>query len=298
MTPRIFGIGTKTIVRDADLTKEADMRALFTFSALGAAALLGIAPLASAAPFTFQNGMPNPIGVGTYFGTQDDTLYPDNVPGDGTSNYNVGTLPSLITNGAMTDGTRARAIMKFDVASLAGQGTVQSATLKLTEYSSSSGTSFNFNIYRIADANAGWQQGSGYYLAGQTTGDVCWNYLDYDTVNWAGSAGLATPVTDYDATYVAQGTFVNSETEANPVLSIALPASLIQDWIDDPSHNAGFLIALDVNGNGTNTAQFASSDNTTTAWHPSLAVTMAVPEPATGAMLLIGAGLMALRRRR
>jgi hypothetical protein len=281
------------------------MRAVIISSALGAVVLAGIAPLASAAPMTvtFQNNTAAPFG-GNYYGTQDNILYPDGTPGDGTSDTNAGLFTALMTNGAMTDATRNRSIIKFDLSSLAAQGAVQvqSATLTLVETNPQT-DQFKVNLYRIADANAAWEQGSGLTF-GATKEDSTWNYLHYNDVTWAGGAagaGLSLPTTDYDPNYVAQFNYNDStDIVQNPtgtaVVNITLPAYLVQYWVDHPSDNAGLLMALD--SNTLHYAQFQSSDYGTVSNHPALEVTYSVPEPMTGSLLLIGAGLMALRRRR
>jgi hypothetical protein len=272
----------------------------FRSTALGAAVVLAAGSMASAATVTFQNNMPAPFG-GTYGGTQDNILYPDDVPGDGTSDINVGINPNIMTNGAMTDPTRNRSIIKFDLSSLAAQGAVQvqSATLTLVEINPQA-DQFTVNLYRIADANAAWEQGSGYNLGQATHADSTWNYLSYNNVNWAGSAGLSTPTTDYDPNPVAHFTYDNpTDVTTNPtgtaVVNITLPADLVQYWVDHPSDNAGLLMALD--SNTVHYAQFQSSDYGVDSNHPALQVTYAVPEPASLSLLALG-GLLLIRRRK
>lgn len=261
---------------------------------LGAATLAVMGSVVSATTVTFQNNTPNPFGPGDYYGTQDATIYPDNL-----SQYNYGVSPVIFSNGSTQ--TNSHILLRFDVSSLAGKGAIDSAILKLTMITADDGINpkdIPFSIYRIADANAGWVQGAKYYGAQADNGEVCWDYKIYNTdpgsaVAWAGSPGLSTPVTDYDPTPVATGIYSQDTADNHTTINLALPASLVQDWVDGT--NAGLLIVGDI----TNRAiQFQSSDYGSNSEHPALEVTYAVPEPMSGMMLLIGGGLLMLRRRK
>jgi hypothetical protein len=276
-------------------------------AALSAAVLVGMGLTASAATVntvTFQDGTPAPFTAGNYDGTQDATLY-----WGGDSQFNTGTSPVVFTSGV-----NSHIVMQFDVSSLAGKGAIQSAKLVLMpENSSGAAFSSTFSVYQLADANAGWQQGSKSY-AQATTGEVTWDYKAYNTVEWAGATpgpydpntdpahgnrGASNAGVDYLTPALGTGTYVQVPSHA-PVegdqVSVDLPGSLIDHWLSGT--NAGLIIIAD--GTTAQGEQFVSSDSyyEPSTWKPALQVTYAVPEPASAALLLVGGGLVTLRRRR
>jgi hypothetical protein len=279
---------------------------MFSFirSAALSAAVVVSGLTVSAAPVTFQDGTPAPFGGGTYNGTQDAHLY-----WSGDSQINTGGNSVILSGGA-----NSHVLLKFDVSSLAGQGTIQSATLRL--YQRNQGGfggdfTFPFNVYQVSDANAGWQQGGSAYAAA-LPGEVCWDYLSYDATTpteWAGAGpytnaepthgnrGVSVAGTDFDATALAIENYSQDTTGVSNghEFSINIPVSTINHWISGP--NAGMMIMADVAQAGSGYASFFSSDEATIALRPALDITF-VPEPATGAMLLIGSGLLAFSRRR
>lgn len=269
-----------------------------------AAGLLASASAASAGTVTFQNLQSNAF-VSNYTGTQSAWI----AGNDG--DYNGSYVAMLANEGRGGGADIDRGLLKFDLSSLAGQiGPVTSATLTLTQIvnEASSPNPFTFSLYRITNADANWQEGGG---GEQVAGTVTWNNLSYSSTSptpWAGSAGLSTSTNDptdahadYVGTAVAQGTYNDAAGQNGAAVTLSLPASLIQDWITGP--NAGLLIKTD-NASASQWAEFAGAKYTgsnggDSTWDPILTINYsAVPEPVSGSLLLIGGGLLALRRRR
>ncbi|MCC7351237.1 MAG: PEP-CTERM sorting domain-containing protein [Phycisphaerales bacterium] len=280
---------------------------MFSFirsAALGAA-VLAVSGLSASAAVTFQDGTAAPFGGGTYDGTQDAHLY-----WSSDSQINTGGNNVILSGGA-----NSHILLKFDVSSLAGQGTIQSATLRLYQRNqggSGGDFTFPFNIYQVADANAGWLQGGSSYAAA-LPGEVCWDYLSYDATTpteWAGAGpytnlepthgnrGVSVSGTDFIATPLAIGNYTQdtSGVSNGHEFSINIPVSAINHWIGGP--NAGMMILADVAQAGSGYASFFSSDEANIALRPALDITFApVPEPTTGAVLLIAGSGLLLRRR-
>ena len=119
-------------------------------------------------------------------------------------------------------------------------GTLTAARLKAyAKYSASAATA---TIYRVAQANSAWVEGTANGAA--QTGSCCWNNLAYDgttPTNWAGSAGLQTATTDYDtantATLVATSAIAQWETAT-------LTTAWFTAWRDATWANAGMVLKL------------------------------------------------------
>ncbi|MCC6423773.1 MAG: DNRLRE domain-containing protein [Phycisphaerales bacterium] len=262
-------------------------------AALGAAVVAVIGMSASAATVvTFQDGATSSLWSGAYDGTQDATMN-----WGGAANNNTGG--SWIMS---TTGLAVHSLLQFDISSLAGKGTIDSATLKLTRRSiGANDQTYNVYIYQLADANAGWQQGTGTGSAA-TAGDVTWNNRIHSSTPWAGSAGASTAGTDYISTPVATISY-EANVANGLVYEIPLSNTLIEHWISGP--NAGLIIMAEDGTYGSQDAGFFTSEAGlvdgfgTTADRPLLEVTYTpVPEPATGALILLAGAGLAIRRKR
>jgi hypothetical protein len=212
------------------------------------------------------------------------------------------------------NGAYGRAVLRWDLSSLAGKGTVSGATAKLTfepvvraEGTATAPDPFTYNLYRLTSANAQWTD-AGVGNTQQRLGP---------SVPWAGSAGASTPGVDYFTTPVAQATITGGNDTTKKVLTFTFTdTSFLQDWVDNPANNAGFLLkseALETAGGYPNNANggYAQGtlfpDDVTTAPgrypgavaadRPILEVTYQVPEPASAISLLAGSFMLIARRR-
>lgn len=257
---------------------------------------------ASGATITFQQG------VDGYTGVQNTYI----VNGSSYANNNYGTSAYMLVASqinAANSWSLDRGLIKFDLSSLQGQvGSVTSATLRLRY--TSGGQHFDsqqIDLYQISSANVGWAQTN-----------ATWNKKD-GTNNWAGQAGLMEAGTDY-VTSPPVGETAPVATFNTPATGVAgvyqtitLPSWLIEQWVNNPSDNAGLLLRNDVetwteNGGQAQAleqAQFYSSyppiaNNTDNHTSPLLTINYTpVPEPMTSSLLLLcGGGLLTLRKRK
>lgn len=255
------------------------MRAFVT-ALLAAGAAAAFSAGASAATITFQNGLNG------YAGTS-DAFVPAN-----DHNYGGNTSVDFYTT---SKGVIYPAIIRFDVSSLNGvASSVNSATLILYEEKTSnlSPDTFPVDVYTVNANDAGWVQGTGSSGNGLavSTGDSTGLHLHYPSTNWASGGAFGTG--DYSASSVASYTYSNLVANGTPI-NISLPTSVAQGWITGA--NAGLAL---VNPSNADPA-FYSSEYGTQSVRPALVIDYTpVPEPVTGSLLLIGGGLLALRRRR
>lgn len=208
----------------------------------------------------------------------------------GTSNLDVGT----------TSGIR-RGLLRFPTlgTTLAGE-TVTGASLQLGLELATIGTFTNQTIFvhLVTPANVGWVEGNNASIAAAPdTGLSTWSERLEGSTAWAGSAGMSTAGTDYVTTAV--GSFTASSTD--PLSTIYTvnfsDVTFLQNWIDNPSQNTGFLLRSPGLESLSALLRISSSEGGTP---PLLSVeTLQVPEPGTGMLLWLAAmGQVVYRRRR
>lgn len=248
-------------------------------------ALAAFCLLSQADVMVLQTGLTNVFSAGaTYSGVEDTTVVS---VGGANSNYggrNTGFV------GADTATTFNRALISFDLTSLAGQTVVvTSAVLKIR---SQTAVTAIIDVYRISAANTDWTEGEK-TGALATTGESTWNKIHYNTVNWAGSAGLSTSGTDYLASPVATTTADGAWEEF-----VFTDVSFIADWINGT--NSGLLLSSATReAAGTGKVTFFTSEYTSAlTYTPILELGYTViPEPATmGLFVFAGFGIILIRR--
>ena len=184
----------------------------------------------------------------------------------GANDNNFGGRNELLTSNSSTSGSNRRfGLLRFDVSGLAGQfASIDAMTLKLRLRSGGGRTvpttGQTLDVFRIADANAGWVEGIGMSSApndGVTAVDSVSYRMKKDNADpllqlpWAGSAGLNIAGTDYLTPALGSTAAFNATSGYAPgtVIEIPLAATgftlteMVNAWITQGgSMNAGLLI--------------------------------------------------------
>jgi hypothetical protein len=215
---------------------------------------------------------------------QDATLY-ESLAG----NLAGGADDSLFV-GATAGGSIRRALLQFDIAASIPAGSViNSATLGLTFDKGGNGSPITVELHRV---NASWSEGvavpagEGGSGAAATSGSATWLHRSFDTSLWSAAGG------DFSGT--SSGSMLVSTFGGVTSASFGLAAD-VQDWLDDPAQNFGWML---IGGESISSSamRFNSREGVV---QPTLSISYsAVPEPAAGALLLLGAGALWARRRR
>ncbi|MFT3786378.1 MAG: hypothetical protein QM770_09445 [Tepidisphaeraceae bacterium] len=188
----------------------------------GAMAVLAAAMLAGASngkTVTLRDGLVDELGLYSsgYAGTSDTTIaYVASVPA-----YMRGNMGGLTTFRTRRGGTATRGLIRFDLSALSSLGLdVSSATLTLKQSNAVSNT---LDVYPIATANAGWNEGIGKGGGGSlydmtiptvatANGDATWWYksINVDSPNTlstdpVGGNPLVSPNVDTGGTRWASG---------------------------------------------------------------------------------------------
>jgi hypothetical protein len=227
----------------------------------------------------------------------------------GASTLNAGGAPDMYV-GYWSGAKEESALLRFDVSPLSSVPDLQvnSVTLKLFISHVDDWTASIVDeepvvseVHAVSAANAGWVQGTKIFT-GAADGESAWDFRAKHTptsTNWAGSAGLRTPTTDYDPTVLASQTFLASpalNTEIDYTFS-GTPGqltSLITGWM---AANGGlFMFDRPEGGHtalSTERLGFHTMEATTAGYRPQLVVDyVSTPEPGT--LVLMATGLLGL----
>jgi len=279
------------------------LRSVRSPSLLACATLLaGFTSALSAQTFSFQEGLDG------YSGTSDTNISQHNGGDDinyGSSNvlttrYSNGSSAGLSENGLNIARESRNILIRFDDLGLAG--TVASASITLTIASIASASSppgQNTNVQFLAyQMFTPWSES-----------EATWNISATDSAwNTPGARGEVdrdlTPLFT-STSYRIQGT---SDVNLFPgdTITIPLPTSLVQAWLDDPSSNYGILVSVGASSKDRfPSVSFYSSEAENASLRPQLTITgdlalAQIPEPSSAAALLGLGGLAtaALRRNR
>ena len=180
---------------------------------------------AHGAVLTFQNG------VDGYGGGNDTAMYSD-MP---VNSYPLDTYAyiAIRTGGTAID----KALYRFDLSSMAGDYTdINSISLTLNFPWGTTANSGTVGVFAISTANAAWGESTASWANREQTGGT----------PWAGSAGLNTATTDYDATALASWSY-SSAGAGDHVFNLGGGSGTLKDLIDlwsVPATNAGLVLAI------------------------------------------------------
>lgn len=180
--------------------------------------------------------------------------------------YNYGTLNLIQVYS--NPPTHVKTLIRFDLSSIPSSAICTAATLKLT--ASQNNSAKIYNIHKITDANGDWIEGT---KAGATAGigEPCYQFKKYNSIAWAGSAGLGTAGIDFVDTVIATTTSI---TTANNIMEIPFNAdglTVLQSWFGSTTNN-GLIFTTSTIGSYTNLL-FHSGEATTESYRPILSIT-------------------------
>ena len=196
--------------------------------------------------------------------------------------------------GQTGEGDIRRGLLYFDIAAVIPNGaTVTNVTLTLHMSRTASGN----NTVSLHSILADWgegasdapnEEGSG---ATAEPGDATWLNTFFPSNLWATAGGDFNPLASASTTVGGIGFYSWN--------SAAMTGD-IQDWLDDPVNNFGWMVVGDESA-PTTTKRFDTRENSNALFRPVLQVefTRAIPEPACWLVCSVAAmGLSILRRRR
>jgi hypothetical protein len=170
--------------------------------------------------------------------------------------YNFGGGDSF-TAGGRNQGGRARGLLRFDIASRLPAGAViQSASLTVRTIIMANGSGSIFDLHRV---QANWGEGNGNASTGSplvAAGDATWN-LRQSPTPWAAAGG----------DYAGASSASRAITNANENFTFSAPglAADVQEWLDHPGTNFGWLLRSQSELVGGTIRRFGSRLNATAA---------------------------------
>lgn len=211
---------------------------------------------------------------------------------------NLGGTVNLL-GGTTMNGARNRPLLRFDLATLPADATINSVTLTLTDISGGTFQASNFELHRVL---VDWGEGTKTGNQGQpaSSGEATWNARFHSVTDWNAPGGNAG--TDY-ASAVSGATLVSPALGTN-VYQFGSTSSMVADvqlWRDTPGANFGWILISDSEGTPQTSRRFASREDAL-GRAPVLRVDFTtVPEPGTVALLsvaVVGGIFFGIRSRR
>ncbi len=200
-----------------------------------------------------------------------------------SENSNSNALGSLFAgrNSQVSPGIR-RSLLQFDIAgSIPAGSIINSVSLGLFQLGRGAGATIE--TFQLHPLLSSWGEGTSSASGGSgtaaTIGDATWNHRFFSTDPWINPGGDWGPVSG-SATI---GTTINT------LYTFASQPGLVadvQNWLDSPAANFGWMLRATSESTLSNSREFASSENANVAQRPTILINYtAVPEP--GSMLLL-----------
>ncbi len=209
---------------------------------------------------------PSQTQVVTLDASKDNTLYED-----ATGSLSNGAGPGFFTGKTVTGAIR-RGLLAFDVAGgVPANATITNVTLTLT-VTQAQATAQTIGLHR---ASADWGEGTsvgggtgGGAGGPATTGDATWLHRFFNTTLWSTPGGDFAGTPSATSSVGGLGTYTWASTPA-------LVAD-VQQWLDTPSSNFGWVIVGGEGASGT-AKRFDSREHPTPSSRPKLTITYTGP---------------------
>ena len=181
---------------------------------------------------------------------------------------NLGNAVTLAIHGT-GEPFNENALIYWDVSSIPGDATCDSATMTLTRNGRAGSTATTVYVKEIMPANDGWGEGDGGDPGG--AGEATWDYQDHgNTTAWAGSEGCATSATDFLAAEL--GSFLVSNgaggPQPNDAIDVTLVTADVEDWFGVSNENYGMCF----HATGGYERDVHSSEAATAGYRPKLVI--------------------------
>jgi hypothetical protein len=247
--------------------------------------------------YTFRDGAEVTSGGPTYtVGNTNDNMLNEDKP---NANWG-GFISNYVGKQSNTDSWRS--VIRFSDLDnyISSTETVQKVTLGFVQFGANAQQAATIvDIYAITAANADWVEGTG-----DTGGAGVSSWNDRATSTpWAGGGGLGDDPGDggYGPTLLGSYSFPDIAANDRVSRTIDLNSSanaVVENWIDNPSQNAGFLLRVRTEATLGQFVVLDSRNMATVNNRPGLIVET-IPEPATWVLLAAGlTTLIVFRRRR
>ena len=208
---------------------------------------------------------------------KDNTLYSNSPTNCSTDDWSNGSGDYLFAGPTKFWGIR-RALLAFDIAGNVPAGsTIDSVELELT-MSKTVSSGHPASLHRLL---ADWGEGAS--DAGSPGGDgtcavspdACWDYRMYPSVNWTNAGGDFQGAASATITVGAAGTYTWGST--------AGMVADVQDWLDDPSTDFGWILIGNERAPAT-AKRYDSREHPSPGNRPGLTVTYTLPAGDAGAV--------------
>ena len=185
---------------------------------------------------------------------------------------NAGAHTNLAA-GTVSNGTRSRALLRFDIAASVPAGaTVTSASLRVTStrVNAGGGADSTFHLRRVL---VPWNEGNKASNLGATatTGETTWSHRSFPDTAWSAPGGAME--TDISATVSGSSAIADLGT-----YDFASSSGMVQDvqfWLDNPASNFGWVLMTQLEGTSETSRRFASREDTARA--PALTIEYTLP---------------------
>lgn len=190
----------------------------------------------------------------------------------------LGVLFTSTTN----QGNIRRSLLAFDVAAVVPAGsTVTAAVLTLTlNEAAGDGMDLDHRLHRLRQE---WGEGTSFSTSGNgaaaTSGDATWSARLFPDTLWSATGG------DFEATPSANAVVGDS---SGPIAwgSTPLMIANVQQWLDFPDENHGWIVLGNENVPGT-ARKFVNREDADPAIRPTLTIVFTVPPPPEPATFIV-----------